>query len=546
MSQGLQRTEQALARARNRAVLPVLALGLASHSAEIRSSAIRATLRRTDIESHTQLIRLFHCLTDADRRTLCETHHSMPHHAAAALKLALQEGDVLACRNACDFILLCDDYDLFPTLVRVCEKPGHQHAGRTAATMLQMAGALHEALLIWLQGKRTGRDPSFARHQALITLEQSLKRRVRRHRTEIIEAFLLLAPTDSLALASMTGDTSHPCHDQLVLSLSTNVSRGGMERFVALLRDTDAPMPVLLAIGRRTDAAFIEFLLHALKQPLSLRVRRNMQKLRSVVWLENHPEKLLDFDGRSQAMAVELCMASGIGRSAQFALLQAILQGGLPEGRRAAAHALSAFRTQDANELISHAVRDTDSGVKAAALRQLRQKRLPDALPTLVSNLTAASAEVRDAARSSLAEFNFVRYRAMFDILDEQTVRNTGVLVRQVDPKARDLLMEDLNSPSASVRIRAIEMAVAMEAIDDVREPLISLVAHENASVSIEAIVALIDAEGDDVVAALERASAHSNRSITEAALASLSQIRSRADGAMFRAKAGETSEGGT
>src|SRR5688500_17859071 len=98
MSAGLHETEQALVRARNRAVLPVLALALQSHSAEVRATAIRATLRRQDIESHAQLVRLYDKLTPADREVLRETHLHMPHHAAPALKQAVLEGGAEQCR----------------------------------------------------------------------------------------------------------------------------------------------------------------------------------------------------------------------------------------------------------------------------------------------------------------------------------------------------------------------------------------------------------------------------------------------------------------
>ena len=69
---------------------------------------------------------------------------------------------------------------------------------------------------------------------------------------------------------------------------------------------------------------------------------------------------------------------------------------------------------------------------------------LPDALRLLVSLLDSRSIEVRDAARTSLTEFNFARYRAMFDLLDEKAVKTTGVLVHKVDHAVRDGLMQEL------------------------------------------------------------------------------------------------------
>jgi HEAT repeat protein len=151
---------------------------------------------------------------------------------------------------------------------------------------------------------------------------------------------------------------------------------------------------------------------------------------------------------------------------------------------------------------------------------------LPDALKHLVARLDSPSAEVRDAARSSLAEFNFIRYRAMFDLLDEEAQRTTGSLVYKVDSSACDRLIEELTSPSVTSRIRGIEMAVAMQASQDVVEVLIELSVHENVAVREEAVTALGHCHGTRVVEALEEAARDSNRSVAEAAVHSLNRSR--------------------
>ena len=76
-----------------------------------------------------------------------------------------------------------------------------------------------------------------------------------------------------------------------------------------------------------------------------------------------------------------------------------------------------------ADELVLAVLEDPDAGVQAAAVRQLRVRRLPEPHNALFGSLDSRSVEVRDAARSSLAEFNFVRYRTMFDLLDEESAR---------------------------------------------------------------------------------------------------------------------------
>jgi HEAT repeat protein len=526
MPYGLQKTEQALARARNRAVLPVLAVALQSASAEVRAAAIRATIRRHDGESHTQLIRLFHKLSDADRAVLRDAHRAMPHHAAGALKSAILHVDAPLVGNACDMILACRDYGLFPTLVTALEKSGGSHSSQISATLLQLSVSLHDAVIQWANGARAGPDPSFDRHHVIAVLERSLKRKVVRHPPALVDAFLMLAPSDNRELLDMMRDARHSCHAQLMSDLSTNSTPAAMERLVALLRDTDAPQPALEAISRRADRPFVDYLLHTLKHPVPLRVLHNMKRLRSVPWLEAGHDMLLEFDGRAQAIAVDLAMASEIDRHALFELLKSILQHGLGEGRRASCQALAMLQLPQANALVVAALDDPDSGVQAAALRQLRARRIPDALQLLVARLESPFGEVRDAARSSLAEFNFVRYRAMFDLLDEHAARTTGALVRQVDHSAHEKLVEMLTSPSPPARLRGIEMAVAMASVNEVREQLIVLARHENAAVRQEAVSALAWATGAGVIEVLDFAVRDTNRSVADAARQSLARLK--------------------
>src|SRR6185503_12095818 len=158
-----------------------------------------------------------------------------------------------------------------------------------------------------------------------------------------------------------------------------------------------------------------------------------------------------------------------VNRDALFEFLAFVLGNGLAEARRASCQGLAKFDNPRADELVLAALNDPDAGVQAAAVRQLRARRVPDALQRLVTLLDSRLPEVRDAARSSLAEFNFTRYRTMFDLLDEQSAKTTGILVHKVDNSAQHKLIEELSSPSIATKLRGIEMAVAMEAADDVR-----------------------------------------------------------------------------
>jgi len=507
VAKGIELTRQVLARTRNRAVLPMLAAGLRSTEPAVRAAAIRATMRRHDRESHTQWLRGFATLTDDDRVTLRDAYRATPHCAAPALKFALMGVDATLCKNACDLVLLTHDFDLFPTLVKAAENSSHSLADHMLATITSLAEQLHEELSSWsVTSEHSGPDPSFARHRMLAALERSVLRYAEHRRQHILDAFLLLAPNDNPVLQRVLRDPNHPSHAPLLESLSSSRSTVVMERLVALLRDTDAPAAALRVIAQRTDREFVRFLLHELKYPVPLRVLHNMKRLTSVAWIESHFKLILDLDGRAHAVAVDLATASSLKHESLFRLLATLAREGLAEGRRAACHALAKFENPEADQLILTCIHDPDAGVQAAAALQLRSRRLPNALKMLVHLLDSPSAEVRDAARSSLAEFNFVRYRAMFDLLDEHAIKNTGVLVHKVDNSAIDGLTKELASPSLTSRLRGIEMAVAMDAAQEVCEPLIELSRHENILVRQAAFAALRHCTGPRVAQAFEQA----------------------------------------
>ena len=537
LAAGPARTSQVLSGTRNRAVIPLLLAGLRSSRASVRAAAIRAAVRRHDSATHTHLIRHFGDLSEADQAVLAEAHAALPHHAAPALKAAVLEGDATLCKNACRIIALSCDADLFPVLVKAAESKKHHHRDAVSKTILELASGVVHELAQWAGGERAGHhDPSFKRHHLLVSLEQSLARFAQHHCREVLDAFLLLAPIENKTLQQILHDPRHPGHGAVATELASTQDCGIIERFVEMLGDINAPPAALEIMSRRADQKFVDILLNGLPRPVPVRVLHNMTRLRHVAWLEDHRRLLVELDGRAQAIAVDLATSSGMSHDRIFDLLVFLMREGLAEGRRASCQALAKFDTAEADKLVLSALDDPDSGVQATAVRQLRIRRLPDALQRLVALLDSRSPEVRDAARSSLAEFNFTRYRTMYDLLDEQAVKSTGVLVYKVDHTAQQKLLEELAAPSITSKLRGIEMAVAMEAANDLRQQLIELASHENVTVRKEAVTALAHCRGEQVIAALMAAAADTNRTVAEAAqrsLAGLPTSETQSSGAM-------------
>jgi HEAT repeat protein len=261
---------------------------------------------------------------------------------------------------------------------------------------------------------------------------------------------------------------------------------------------------------------------------VSLRVLENFRKLKQVHWLDNRREVLLELDGRAQRVAIEVAKSGCVERTTYLSLLKFLLRQGDPEGRRAACDALAGFRDRQTDQLIIQTLQDSDPRVQAAAVRQLRDRGFHDAMERLVQLLDHRAPEVRDAARSSLAEFNYSRYRSVFDTLDDHSRQKIGRLVAKVDPSATRRLGEDLASPALSTKMRALEMTQFMEAADEVFDRLAQMVYDPDVGVRAEAVAALGYCQREEAIPLLYDVDNDTNRLVREAATRSIDQIADR------------------
>jgi HEAT repeat protein len=153
--------------------------------------------------------------------------------------------------------------------------------------------------------------------------------------------------------------------------------------------------------------------------------------------------------------------------------------------------------------LLLEALRDEEPLVQAVAAGQLRERGIPGAMSMLVELLDGPHAPVREAVRASLTEFRFSRFLENFDLLDEQARRETGGLVKRVDAESLARLVEEMKAGARSRRLRAVEMAVAMDAVAEVEEALIERLADVDQFVRAEALRALADRDSPRVRRAL-------------------------------------------
>jgi HEAT repeat protein len=116
--------------------------------------------------------------------------------------------------------------------------------------------------------------------------------------------------------------------------------------------------------------------------------------------------------------------------------------------------------------------------------------------------------------------------------MDESTRQKIGRLVAKIDPTSILRLAEQLNSPSLSTKLRALEMAQSMDVADAVFEQLAQLIHDPDVEVRTDAAVVLGTCRRFDALQLLQQAEDDPNLCVREAASRGIEQMAERVAGA--------------
>jgi hypothetical protein len=520
VSKGLAGTFRLLTKTKNEAAVGVLIPALDSAHATIQDQALVALLDRHSIAGQKEVVRRLHKLNARWEAIVDERHGRM----AAALRDAVLATDSQLCENGCRAALWFHEYDLMPALITATEDESNPNRELVATTLLQLAELLYDELAA-PRDYRHRRDPQLVRQHVIAGLEESVGRWSKHRRGEVIEAFLLLVHRDNLTLKQILADPLDPSYRPIIEVLTNSPQSGIIRLVLSFLDDPAAPSAAITLLAYRSDSRFVECLTHKIGAEPSAAVAANLKKIDNIAWLQSEPTILENFDDAAQYGAVQLAMRSSMTRRAVFKMLEFLMTRGRDGGRRAASQALAQFNGAEANALAMRGLNDPDPQVQANLLAQLRQRGIPGALARLVEMIESPHEVVRRAVRESLAEFNFKRFLAAFDMLDEEVRRSTGRMVKKIDEEAIPGLKEELNAKSRTRRLRGVGAALAMGAIADLEPALIERLADEDHVVRAEVARALAACHTPAVREALNAARGDRSLVVREAAEESLARI---------------------
>jgi HEAT repeat protein len=515
MSKSFEKTFNVLRRSKNDTVGVVLLAELDSALPEIRENAIGAIVFRRSVTAHHELLKRWNNLESSLR----EVVKVRPARLSTTLRNIILEPTHELCEPACRVALEIDEYDLIPVLAHAAEDETHEHRQLLLDTMLQLA----DNLMYQLSQPRNyenKRDPQLMRVHVVSSLEASVDRYERHELDEIVEAFLVLSRHDNGALQNILASPRHKAYPSVRNAFHHSQRAGVMRVVVALLECQPVSKLVLDTLADREDAEFVARFA-AVVPDFGEKTVKCMKRIK-VLGLTRCPESLLDIDPAQQAAVVKLLESMGLPDEDTFGVYKVILQRGDAIARRIVAENLVRFRGNDANELAIEALEDADPDVQAIVTRQIRERGVPDALSLLIAKTESRFGIVRSAAQESLGEFRFERFAAVFEILSDEMKLTTGRLIRRADPEAIGKLLEELESRSRMKRMRGLQIAVAIEAVDDVVDGIINRLSDDDYFVRAEAAKALGCCAQDKAKDALRDALLDRSMAVQDAAESSL------------------------
>jgi HEAT repeat protein len=518
---GFEKTLTLLKDTANEAAVPVLLAALDSAPSEIQEGALRALLGRRRGSGQREIVRRWDSLSE-EWKSIIANH---PRRIATAVRDSILSTDDGLCAHGCDALLNIREYDLMPALINAVEDPSNPQAARVAATLVEMA----ELMYAEINGPRKHeghRDPARLRHHVLASLQHAVDRFELHQHRELVEAFLLLTTRENVVLKKVLRDPHHPSY-LVLMDILNQSSRTGIVRLILnFLQDRFAPSAVLQVIARRRDPVFLRHTLKRIGANPDAVVKTNLRRIESLGWLRHDLSMLDTLSESEQQAAIQMAICSGHNRLEVFDVLKYILQHGKVPGRQTAAVALANFGGADANQLALDGLNDPDPQVQAHMVAQLRERGIPGAISRLIQLIDSPHEQVRSAAQKSLTEFNFARYLSLFDTLDEDVRRSTGLLVRRIDPEAPALLAAELKSKTRTRRLRGLEVAQAMDAVEFVEPLIIRLLSDDDHFVRAQAARTLVHCKSPLAREALRAALVDRSIAVREAAELALREVK--------------------
>ncbi len=339
---------------------------------------------------------------------------------------------------------------------------------------------------------------------------------------EIIESILILGPHHHPVVRRVLWHASADCRERAGNLLLTSRHPQVMQHNFESFRDPYPHPKAFEAVIKRADPEFLCELCRTFSQRANSAFEQNLKQIEHLSWLESSDPPLAFIPPPLQPALLGFVHSTKIAKERKAEVQDWLLRHGGPAGRMAAAERAGQQSQGVIREVLVESLDSEDEHIQAWAVTQLRQRAVPETFSLLLQRLNSPSAEVRQAVREELSDFNTERVLAMVSSLDAATGARAGALLRQIDDGAISKLQYELHSAVRARRIRAAQAAVKLGYQHDLWQELITLTDDADTLVRSTAAEVLASVREPAALAALETLAGDQQPRVRDAAHAAL------------------------
>lgn len=477
MAEAVAKTIRILASSKGKAARQALLAAVASSEPIVSLSASREVLAKNNTNGIFELIKTFDLLPPEQRELLAADAEKI----APALRMALINSDSAVQENAVAIIKQWRPYSLIPLLLQHLEQgalASHQGIAQWAVNFLvdyftrEFQGLVprkpcHSYTLVAIVDAIDKGFASWARHQRAI----------------FIDVFFRLSERfDGLGdeAREMMANGNHPAHMTFARKMIDSQDPQVMRFLIRNLESTLAPNSLLVAAARRTDRVFVRLLLESVGYKPSVTLRDNLAKIRRFEWLGNLRTLLDDLDEEGyHRFLVELVRHSGLADHEKMTVYENILRYGKRQGKIAVTELMRCVPTSDGDRFVLQALEDEIPEVQAAALSQLRSRKVRNSTAKLLQYVDSPHECVRKAVGDELTEFRLDRVLQSLDAFSPEQQNYMLSVVKKIDPNLKETIARELENPAQRHKDFLLDLIVEEKIVASFETSLMKLVDRE-------------------------------------------------------------------
>ncbi len=477
MNEAVERTFHVLTSSKGKAARRTLHFAISSSEPSISLLASRKVLEHNSAAGIFELVKKFNRLTPEQYDLLAANTEKL----GPPVRMALLNEDHIVQENALSAIRKLRPYALIPLLMQHLD-----HGSQSGHTGVAQWAVNH--LVEFFTQEFHGHVPrktsyGYILSEIVESLEKGFASWQTHERMIFLDVFFRLSERlDVLGdeLREMTANPNHPAHGAFIRKLAGSQDPHVMRFLVRQLESTVAPNSLLVAAARREDRAFLRMLLESVGYHPSVALQENLSRIKRFEGRGNLRAGLAEFDEGRQRFLVELVRCSGMGDYEKTAVYENVLRFGNRHGKTAVLEHLRQSATPDGDRLVILAIESDDPEVQAAALSQLRERKVRNSTGLLLRYVDSPHERVRQTISDELTEFRMDRMLQSLDALSDEQRKFMLKIVKKIDPKMRETIARELENPEQRQKDFLLNLITEEKTVVTYEASLMKLVEQEN------------------------------------------------------------------